>query len=466
MMARSRAEKGSIGLPLFSGRLSLDTNRRLRWPTAGRIYRQMWDDSPPVGALWTAIRTLLRTDVVVSSGGSTDADKQIAASIERSISNMDIPIATVLRQMATAALFGFDVHEIVYRRNDDGSIGWKKWGLRRQETLDQWLVNANGEVAGFQQRPPPDYRLRHIWFGSSPKPRGAGYGMHLVADDSDGSPEGRSVLRPMYRYWYMVTQFELLAGIGVERGVGFPVFERVDDGAALTPAQEESLAEQAERIRQHEQMYILLPPGIKFRFAEMPGVSADSYLAFIQRYNVWMLATALAEFVALGTGESSGSRALGSSKIDLFLRSLTGFQDRMTDCINRQAIRALCRYNGWIPGQYAGMTDYPTVSLPAVREYDLRELGVFLQMINKAGAFHVTPEDEQWFRRIANLVDVDIQTLRNLANGVPDAEQPEVVDDSDTNTDTLEEGDLDGENEENPSARAAADPLDAPAALD
>lgn len=444
-MPRTRTEKGAVGLPLFSGRLSLDLNTRLRWPRAGLIYRDMLDNSPPAAALWTAIRTLLRTDVQVVPGGSTDADKQAKETVESALGDLREPLATSLRQMASASLYGFCIHETVFKRRADGYVGWASWGLRRQETLERWETDKSGRVAGFTQRPAPSYQLATIWTQPGPRPSNTGTGMHLVADDSDGSPEGRGALRPMYRYWYMVTQFELLAGIGVERGVGFPVFERTDEpSVALTEEQLDNIAAQAEAIRQNEQAYILLPPGLKFRFAEMPGVNAQSYLNFIQRYNVWMLATALAEFVALGTGESSGSRALGGNKIDLFLKSLTGFQDRICETISRQAIIPLCKYNGWVPGK-EGITDYPRVTLPAVKEYDLGKLGAFIQQLRGAGAFHPTPEDEEWLRKISDLLDVDIQVLKGLHE---EKAEPVAKGGDESNLEDGEDAELEEEEEE------------------
>lgn len=433
-MPRTRTEKGAIGLPLFAGRLSLDLNRRLRWPAAGLIYRDMLDNSPPAAALWTAIRTLLRTDMQVVPGGTTDADKGAAELVESALGDMRDPISTLIRQMASASLYGFCVHETVYKRRADGLVGWSSWSLRRQETLDRWEKDKNGRVSGFTQRPPPEYKTATIWFSPTGKPSGAGTGIHLVADDSDGSPEGRGALRSMYRYWYMVTQFELLAGISLERfGTGMPVFSRDEKASitSLTPAQILDLEDIAARIRQNENAYVLEPPGIKFRLEPSPGLDANSYLNFIQRYNVWMLATALAEFVALGTGESSGSRALGGSKIDLFLKSLTGFQDRMCETISRQAVEPLCRFNGWMPGQ-GGITDYPRVILPAVKEYDLGKLGSFIQILKGAGVFHPTPEDEEWMRKISDLLDVDIKDLRRLhEEDAEEVEAPEGGDEED-----------------------------------
>jgi len=397
-MARTPAELGRPGLPIFAGRISLDKNVRLRWPAAGRIYRDMLDNEPAASSLWTAARTLLRTDVQVDAGGTTDRSKRAGEHVEKSLKGMRDSIDTKLKQITSAMFYGFDIHEIVYKRDAEGYVCYADWAIRRQETLERWEQNPKGRVNAFTQRPAPTYKLATIPLKKC---------IHTIADDSDGSPEGRGALRPMYRYWYIVTQLELLAGIGLERGVGFPVFQRTktDQPIQLTPDQEDDLAGQAERIRQNEQAYVLLPEGIEFRFEPMPGVEAGSYLAFIQNFRIWMLSTSLSEFIALGTGDT-GSFALGKSKIDLFLKALTGFQDKLCDTINRQAIPQLMRYNGW-----GDLEEYPKISLPAVREYDLAALGGFAKVLHDIGSFHPTPEDEMWFRKISDLVDIPLEDL-------------------------------------------------------
>ena len=408
-MARTKAEIGSVGLPIWSGRLSLDPNVRLRGRQAMQIYRQMLMDEPACAALRTAILTLFRTDIQVQPGGETSADEAAAQFVEECLGDMRDSLPTTLRQMAGMIFYGFGIHELVYKRRnggngskyDDGRVGWAAWALRRQASLERWETDASGRVIGFTQRPEPDFLLRTIPLTKC---------IHLIADDSEASPEGVSWLRGMYRYWYMVTQFELLFGIALERfGTGMPVFSRVESGTPvqLTTAQENTLAAIAEGVRQNEFAYVLEPPGIKFRFEPSPGLDAAVYLETIQRYRVWMLSTALAEFVALGTGDT-GSFALGKSKIDLFLRALTGFQTRLTDAINRQAIPRLFRYN-----DFGTLTDYPTVTLPAVREYDLPGLSTFAKTLHDIGAFHVTPEDEQLFRNISDLADIDMETLES-----------------------------------------------------
>jgi hypothetical protein len=401
-MARTKAELGELGLPIFSGRLAVETNTRLRWPGAGLIYAQMLNDEPAAAALWTAVRTLLRTDIQVTPAGVTAQDQAAAAHVEACLHDMRDSFDTKVRQMASALFYGFDIHELVYKRRPDGTVGWADWALRRQATLYRWETDKNGRVSAFTQRPAPSYAVITIPLRKC---------LHVIADDSDGSPEGRGALRPMYRYWYMVTQFELLAGIALERfGTGMPVFKRTDNmpSVKLTADQESTLATIAAGIRQNEEAYVLEPPGIDFRFEPSPGVDAGSYLAFIQNFRIWMLSTALAEFIALGTGDT-GSFALGKSKIDLFLKALTGFQDKLCDTINRQAIPPLMRYNGW-----GDLEEYPKVSLPPVREYDLAALGGFAATLSKIGAFHATPKDEEWLRKISDLYDVPLDELETL----------------------------------------------------
>lgn len=454
-MPRPKAEIGATGLPLYSGRLFLDTNRRLRWPDAGRIYRDMLDNEPAAGALRTAVHSLLRTDVQVTPGGRAmrrgrgrpAAERKAAEHVEECLQDMRQPFGTLLRQMASSYFYGFSIHELVYKRRPDGLVGWADWGLRRQETLDKWET-TKGRVTAFTQRPAPDYVLRTIPLTKA---------IHVLADDADGSPEGRGALRAMYRYWYMLTQFELLMGIALERfGTGLPVFERVDAGIDLTPEQEDSLAEQAAALRQNEQAYVLLPPGIKFRFEASPGLNAETYLETIKVFRTWMLTTSLAEFIAQGMGERGVD--LGAKKIDLFLTSLTGLQNKICEAINRQAVPKLLAANGW------EVENPPVVALPAVREYDLQKLGSFAMVLSKIGAFHATPRDEEWFRKISDLADVAIEDLERLhEEGKEEPEPPaggtDPASGEDPEAEDMGEGEGMDPAMEDGAGRAGADPM-------
>lgn len=438
-MPRPRATIGSIGLPLFAGKISLDVNPRLRGKEAIKVYRQMAADEPAATAFLGACRTLLRTDLAVTPG----ADPRHAEHVEMCLAEMRDSAAVKLRQLYSMIAYGYDIHEIVYRRRPDGTVGWADWALRRQESYERWEVDGKGQIVAWTQRPAPDYVLRTIPLAKA---------LHVVANDDDGTPEGVSALRGMYRLWRFVSNFEWLLGVGLERGTGFPVFARTDAGLHVSEDDLKELEDQAKAIRQNEEAYVILPPGIGFSFAEMPGLTAESYLEAIQRFRVWMLATVLSDFIALGT--QGGSYALGKDKTELFLLALNGYQDRAVEAINK-AIVKLMQANIW------PTDDPPTVTLPAVRKYDLSAVGSFAKAISDIGAFHVTPQDEAMFRRMADFIDVPQEELDDLfETGAPSpgrtpADTPEMEGEDADPPGPAVEGDEDDDGAASPRGGAA-----------
>lgn len=409
VMARPRAEIGSVGLPMFAGRLGLDTNTRLRGVPGIRIYREMATDEPAAAAFLSACATLLRTDLAVVPGGKSRADAKAATFLESTLDDMRDSLAAQLRQMYGMIIYGYGIHELVYKRRSggvnsrytDGLVGWAAWAYRRQDTFDRWESAENGRPDAWWQRPAPDYRPRRIPLNKA---------IHLVADESDGSPEGKSALRGMYVPHFFSKNFRWMYGISLERfGTGVPVFEIAEDvKATLTEEQTDTLEAIAAGLRQNEEAFVITPAGIKFRFEPSPGLAASEYREALQFFSVWALSTVMAEFIALGSGET-GSFALGKDKSELFLLALNGYQDRVVTALNRQAVPRLFRYNS-----FGNLTKLPEFTLPAVRRYDLASIGSFLQVLNSIGAFHVTPEDEAHLRRISDQVDIDQKQLKQM----------------------------------------------------
>lgn len=416
-MPRTKAEIGAVGLPIMSGFLSLDPNRRLRGTASVSVYREMASDEPAASAFLSACFNLLRTDLHVEPGGTRDNDKRAADFLEQCLNDMRDDAASQLRQLYSMVWAGWSLSELVYKRRTpnlsrytDGRVGWAAWALRRQESLYKWDIDPQtGDVQTFIQRPAPDYKERRIPFTKV---------VHVTADDSEGSPEGRSALRGMYRQWYFVRNVELLLGIALERfGTGIPVLEANEhanrgDYETYKTVFDDIFA----AIRQNEEAGIATPPGYAFRFAPSPGLNAQDYLDTIQRMRTWMLATVLADFIALGT--QGGSYALGKDKTEIFLLALNGYQERVVAALNRQAVPWLFRYN-----DFGTLTDIPRLALPAVKKYDLDALGSFAQALHGIGGLHVTPEDEAHFRKISDLVDIDAAALRGLFTAQPQQQE-------------------------------------------
>lgn len=394
---RRRTPVGSVGLPLHSGYLRVDPNYKLNGAEAVRIYRQMRLEEPACSAFVNATMHLLRTDYSVEPGGPKRADTKATQFVEAALRGMETPLPTVLRQMYSIVWAGWSWHEQGWRKGAGGRIVPSGLYLRRQETLERWLTDPAdaGLIVGMEQRPPPDYRLRQIPLARS---------VHVVADDTEGSPEGLSSLRGMYRPWFIVRNLEALLGIALERfGTGIPVFE-VDAAVAarLSATDEQTIQEAIKALRQNEEAGVITPPGVKFRFAESPGLTATDYLDTIQYMRIVGLSTVLADFIALGTQRSGGAYALSQDKSELFLMTLNTYQDRVLDALNRQLVARLL---AWPANRIAGMTAPPRVTLPPVKRYDLEKLGRFVELLNRLGAFTLTEEDEAHFRRISDVLD-------------------------------------------------------------
>lgn len=415
-----RGEIGGVGLPIFAGYLVLDPNPNLRGVQAVQTYRVMRDDEPAASALWFAASNLLRTDLYVEPGGPTKRDAEAAQFLETCLLDMRHSADTYLRQMQGFLWAGWGINELVYKRRgrgskyNDGRVGWAAWPLRRQDSLYRWGYDiATGRVTAFSQRPAPDYRLRVLPIEKC---------LHLVADDSEDSPEGRSVFRAMYRQWYFVKNLELMLGISMERfGTGLPVFE-IEPNITLTADDKNILEDIAKNLRQNQEAYVITPSGIKFRLEPSPGLDAESYMSAINKMRTWMLSTAMAEFIALGMADSGGSYALGTDKSALFLQALNGFQDRMVAGLNQQAVKRLFRYN-----DFGALTDLPRLALPAVRKYDVPGLANILSTLKQASMLSWSPEDEEWFRTIAAMPEAtaEIEESEPIREEVMPVEQPD-----------------------------------------
>lgn len=406
---------GALGLPLYSGYLRLDPNPKLTGRQAAALYREMRYGEPAATAFYNAAVTLLPTSYDVQPGGKTDADLAAAEHLGACVEALEPALSTALRQQQSILWAGWCVQEPVYRRRPDGTVGWREWGLRRQDSLERWQTAGPGsaEVIGFIQRPAPDYRERVI-----PRER---Y-LHTVADESEGSPEGLSPLRGMYKHWYMVRNIELFLGIALERfGTGLPVFE-VAEGVTLTPTDEAVLEDALKALRQNEYAGVVTPRGVTFRFASSPGLRAGDYLQVIRYLRLVMLSTLMADFIGLGTQQAGGAYSLGRDKSELFLLGLNAYQQRMEDAINAQAVRRLYALPANRQNRFGAITAPPRLTLKPIKRYDLQALGQLMELLHRIGLFTPSPEDEAYMREISDLLNKSADQIRTERAVMPEPE--------------------------------------------
>lgn len=408
-------ELGSTGLSRWGGAIYEEWLPELQGIRAIRVYKEMRDNDPIIGAILFAIKMLCRqVSWRVEAAGTSNADREAAAFLESCLYDMSTSWQDTISEILSMLVFGWSWHEIVLKRRlgdsrdptkrskyNDGRIGWRKLPIRAQETLNEWVFDEDGGVQAMKQLAPPDYQIREIPIDKS---------LLFRTETTKGSPEGRSILRNAYKSWYFKKNIEVIEGIGIERDLaGLPVVW-VPPNVASPQTEEERLAQQkfkelVTKIRRDQQEGIVMPltydeRGNKlYDFTLLSTGSRRQFdtSAIIQRYNTQIAQTVLADFIMLGT-QKVGSFALASSKTHLFAVAIGAFLDEIEDVFNTHAVPRLFKLNDF------KIENPPELRHGDIESVDLEELGNFIQKLSGAGMpLFPNKELEKYLLEAANL---------------------------------------------------------------
>ncbi len=269
---------GQTGLKQYGGFVQEEWNPALKGEQGRRVFTQMADNDPIVGAIVFAFTCLFRSvewhveaakadpatpqkvrkvfgglghnggppldapsdpkqgfnDPETSDMGEEEPEpptpeEEGATFLEEVLDDMELPLDGTMEEIASMFVYGYAPCEILYKRrigpeeedptrhskHDDGKIGLRGLPLRSQMTVYRWQIDeATGTIQGLWQQP---------WAGQQifiPINKLALF----RTTTAKNNPEGRSVLRNAYRPWLMKTRLEEIEAIGVERDLaGLPV---------------------------------------------------------------------------------------------------------------------------------------------------------------------------------------------------------------------------------------------------
>lgn len=388
-------ELGYTGLQRQGGVVQEEYLRELQGPRWHRAIREMIDD-PVVGATLFAIKVLLRPVTWSVKPGGESAEATAAAEfVEQCFADMSESWPDLLSEILTMLPWGWAYFEIVYKirggdnanpqrrsKFTDGKIGWRKWSIRAQETLDRWEFDEAGGIQGMWQTQEK----------GAPVLIPIDKALLFRTEITKNNPEGRSILRSAYRAWYFRKHIENIEGIGIERDLaGLPVAYVPADilSSSATPDQKNLIAAIktiVTNIRRDEQEGVVWPmaydeagnPLFKLELLSTGGTRQFDTNAIIARYDQRIAMSVLADFMLLGAGKT-GSWALSADKSSLFKTALETFLDAIAGVINTHAIPKLLRLNG-MP-----VTDAPTYVPGRVGTIDLEVLIAFIERVAKAG---------------------------------------------------------------------------------
>lgn len=385
---------GTSGLSEYSGYVFEEWLTQLQGSEGRRVYREMQDNDPLIGGILFGVEMLVRQVAWDIKPGDDNADSQEQADFIKDalFHGMAMTWADTLGEILTYLPWGFAVCELVYKRRDDGKVGWWGWPLRGQETLFHWEFDDDYVPTAMVQLGPPDWQQHIIPLAKC---------LHFRTSVRKNNPEGRALLRNCYLPYYFKTQIQTIEAIGVERDLaGFPVMyvpgEIMKPDAPQTDQQAYQNYQHALiNLRRDDQEGLILPsdvdpdtkaPLYKLELLTSGGSRQIDTDAIVARYDQRIAMALLADFIMLGH-EGTGSYALGSSKIDLFVKALDAWLGIIAAQVNTKAIPDLLRYNGI-------ETDTPPQLIyDDIADIDLAALSTYLTALSTAGVpLDLTPD--------------------------------------------------------------------------
>lgn len=434
---------GKTGLNVQSGQIYEEYLPELQQqPRRVAIYTQMSTEDPVIAAVLFAIGMLLRQvewevhpgagapdsvapqPLVRAGKNATQGDTTtvaltnaagVATFLWQCLGDMSHSWDDAFSDWLTMLPHGWSYNEICYKRRvgpnepsgatrsayTDNRLGWRKFELRAQNSLEQWVFDDEGGLAGLLQRPAPDFQRYFVPIEKA---------LLFRTMQQKGNPEGTSLLRTAYRPWYFKRRIQNFEAVGIERDLaGIPV-ARIP-GATLRGATPEHQAvvtwwqRLVGNLRQNEDASVVIPSDHDMRgnrLFELELMHSGGERQFqtdpiIQRYNVDMMLTVLADWIYLGH-QLTGSFALSNDKTKLFTVALEAFADGIAAIFNGYAIPRLMTLNG------VARSLWPTLVHGDIVAPSLQDLALLVDMLVTANAGGVLdPPLERTIRKAGNV---------------------------------------------------------------
>lgn len=413
---------GISGLKQYDGYIDEEWHPKLStWEREYKVYSEMRDNDPIVGAMLHGIESLIRgLDWHVTPANDSPEALEAAKFLEECLDDMTHTWDDFVSEVMTMLVYGFSYFEILYKirggkngdptknsRYNDNRIGWRKFAPRGQETLDRWNIDSDGGIRGMYQSGLPDFTQHFVPIEKS---------MLFRTRTTRNNPQGRSVLRNAYRSWYFLRRIQEIEAIGIERDLaGLPVMHvppriLATDADAADVSLRGDLENLIQQIRRDERAGILMPSetdpegrptGFKLELLSTGGTRQINTDDVVKRYETRIAMSTFTEFVTLGAdgGSSSG---LVSNKLKMFQMSLGNLVKNITSVVNRFAVNKLFEMNPEFSQE-----NWPSIGTSPVDTPHLEEMSNFLNRMVMAGLITPDKQIEDHLRAMSRLPKAD-----------------------------------------------------------
>lgn len=366
-------ESGYLGLNLFDGVSNEELSKELNFPNSVRTYKEM-SYHPAINSPLTLYQTLISKVSwrFIPPADATEEEIRQAQIIESMMHDMEGTWREFVSDVMSAQIYGFSIHEKVYRRRtksngsryDDGVIGWKKLPIRSQDTIEKFIFDSTGnEVIGVKQdisrvgSNVGRYTARKDLTVVLP----ANKYLHFRFGKHRGDPFGKSALRDAYMPWRYLSIIEEIESHGVAKDLsGLPVLmippQYLSEDA--TPSQKAIRAyyEQSMRnLQMNQQSAMILPmaydpdtrqPLFKLELLSLDGKKAMDTDKIKTYYKNLIFTVLFADVLTMGQ-TATGSFALGQVKNSLTGSYAESLLQNIVDVLNHDLIKQTYELNGW-----------------------------------------------------------------------------------------------------------------------
>jgi phage gp29-like protein len=403
-------ELGSSGLRRSGGIINEEFLPNLQGVKGFKVYREMRDNDPVVGAMLYAIdKVITRLEWKVEG-----EDERTAVFAQECLDDMSDSWDATLQNILSMLVYGWSFHEIVYKirggltgdpktnsRFKDHRIGWRKWPVRAQETLQEWMLDERGGIQGMVQMDPSGGGLHRIPIDKA---------LLFRTTTNRNNPEGYSLLRNAYRPWFYKRRIEEIEAVGIERDLaGLPMAfvppeYLMGSANAAQKAVLQAVTEIVQNVKRNEQEGIVFPAAYDEqgnRVFDLQLLSASGARQFdtgavIQRYDQRISMSLLSDFLLLGS-DKVGSFALGTAKVDLWTLAVDSIAKTIAEVVNQYAIPRLLKLN-------AMRTDkMPELTYGQVSSVELSEVADYVSKLMGVGAILPDPGLEGHLRSLGDL---------------------------------------------------------------
>lgn len=418
------SEGGYVGLNIFNGVSNEEMKKELNFPNNLKTYKNMSYHGTVNAPLTLYTNIISKADWVVKPPKeATEEEKKQTEFIRECLTDMDQPFEELIKDILSMNIYGFSVHEKVYRKRytsngskyNDGLIAWKKLPIRSQESIKKFLFSDDGnEVTGVQQNvsnlsdPYGRFSTRDKLEVNLPKSKF----MLFRTGNHRGDPYGKSMLRDAYLAWRYLTVLEEIESNGVAKDLsGIPILklppqylskDATPEQVAIRQYYERSMA----NLQVNQQSAMILPnaydPDTRQPLFELALLSMDGKKGFdttkVKEYYKNLILTSLFADILIMGQSATGSFALGQIKNSLSGAMAESMIREIKSVFNNDLIRQTYELNGWNAARAC------TLDFENLESADLES---FSKAIQRFASTSVLEVDREVLNRVRESIGVD-----------------------------------------------------------